>query len=224
MTPITAARDYRPSRSGPVKQRMWHERPIKVQPECQGFVGPFSRATLWIQFCQAVESAWRAGIVVVVAAGNDGRDNSLGRGGTDRDRLDLQCGKQTGDCSSVNVRAVRRSPVIQVVCGQGGTNAAESDGCRYRSVVREPYQKESVCQSSSNGRLADFSICTTNKLSFARGQNGNIPISPLESCSSDDFRRHGRWLLAGSQQEIRRMYRLFRPLAHISRSEQGTED
>src|SRR5581483_7233255 len=26
--------------------------------------------------CQAVESAWKAGIVVVVAAGNDGRDNS----------------------------------------------------------------------------------------------------------------------------------------------------
>src|SRR5205807_8255258 len=27
--------------------------------------------------CQAVESAWKAGIVVVVAAGNDGRDNAL---------------------------------------------------------------------------------------------------------------------------------------------------
>ena len=26
--------------------------------------------------CQAVEAAWQAGIVVVVAAGNDGRDNS----------------------------------------------------------------------------------------------------------------------------------------------------
>jgi serine protease AprX len=31
--------------------------------------------------CQAVESAWRAGIVVVVAAGNRGRDNSLGTHG-----------------------------------------------------------------------------------------------------------------------------------------------
>ncbi len=31
--------------------------------------------------CQAVESAWRAGIVVVVAAGNFGRDNSMGTGG-----------------------------------------------------------------------------------------------------------------------------------------------
>jgi serine protease AprX len=28
--------------------------------------------------CQAVEAAWQAGIVVVVAAGNDGRDNSFG--------------------------------------------------------------------------------------------------------------------------------------------------
>ncbi|MBV8894419.1 MAG: S8 family serine peptidase [Acidobacteria bacterium] len=28
--------------------------------------------------CQAVEAAWNAGIVVVVAAGNDGRDNSVG--------------------------------------------------------------------------------------------------------------------------------------------------
>src|SRR5262249_45437944 len=28
--------------------------------------------------CQAVEQAWRAGIVVVVAAGNNGRDNSRG--------------------------------------------------------------------------------------------------------------------------------------------------
>jgi len=31
--------------------------------------------------CQAVESAWKAGIVVVVAAGNDGRDNSFGNNG-----------------------------------------------------------------------------------------------------------------------------------------------
>jgi serine protease AprX len=31
--------------------------------------------------CQAVEAAWQAGIVVVVAAGNSGRDNSLGTGG-----------------------------------------------------------------------------------------------------------------------------------------------
>jgi serine protease AprX len=31
--------------------------------------------------CQAVESAWKAGIVVVVAAGNNGRDNSLGTHG-----------------------------------------------------------------------------------------------------------------------------------------------
>jgi len=31
--------------------------------------------------CQAVEQAWRAGIVVVVAAGNDGRDNSAGTNG-----------------------------------------------------------------------------------------------------------------------------------------------
>ncbi len=31
--------------------------------------------------CQAVEAAWNAGIVVVVAAGNDGRDNSWGTNG-----------------------------------------------------------------------------------------------------------------------------------------------
>ena len=31
--------------------------------------------------CQAVEAAWKAGIVVVVAAGNDGRDNSVGEHG-----------------------------------------------------------------------------------------------------------------------------------------------
>jgi serine protease AprX len=31
--------------------------------------------------CQAVEAAWKAGIVVVVAAGNDGRDNSYGTQG-----------------------------------------------------------------------------------------------------------------------------------------------
>ena len=31
--------------------------------------------------CQAVESAWSAGIIVVVAAGNDGRDNSAGTNG-----------------------------------------------------------------------------------------------------------------------------------------------
>ena len=31
--------------------------------------------------CRAVEAAWKAGIVVVVAAGNDGRDNSVGENG-----------------------------------------------------------------------------------------------------------------------------------------------
>ena len=31
--------------------------------------------------CQAVEAAWKAGIVVVVAAGNDGRDNDAGTSG-----------------------------------------------------------------------------------------------------------------------------------------------
>jgi serine protease AprX len=31
--------------------------------------------------CQAVEAAWKAGIVVVVAAGNEGRNNSLGTNG-----------------------------------------------------------------------------------------------------------------------------------------------
>ena len=31
--------------------------------------------------CRAVEAAWRAGIVVVVAAGNEGRDNLAGTGG-----------------------------------------------------------------------------------------------------------------------------------------------
>jgi serine protease AprX len=31
--------------------------------------------------CQVVEAAWKAGIVVVVAAGNDGRDNSVGEHG-----------------------------------------------------------------------------------------------------------------------------------------------
>src|SRR5207253_1247149 len=31
--------------------------------------------------CQAVESAWKAGIVVVVAAGNEGRNNSAGTSG-----------------------------------------------------------------------------------------------------------------------------------------------
>jgi serine protease AprX len=31
--------------------------------------------------CQAVEQAWKAGIVVVVAAGNDGRDNTFGTNG-----------------------------------------------------------------------------------------------------------------------------------------------
>ena len=31
--------------------------------------------------CQAVEAAWKAGIVVVAAAGNDGRDNSVGNNG-----------------------------------------------------------------------------------------------------------------------------------------------
>jgi len=31
--------------------------------------------------CQAVEAAWKAGIVAVVAAGNDGRNNSTGNDG-----------------------------------------------------------------------------------------------------------------------------------------------
>ena len=32
--------------------------------------------------CQAAEAAWKAGIVVVVAAGNDGRDNTYGEKAT----------------------------------------------------------------------------------------------------------------------------------------------
>jgi serine protease AprX len=31
--------------------------------------------------CHAVEQAWKAGIVVVVAAGNDGRNNTMGTNG-----------------------------------------------------------------------------------------------------------------------------------------------
>jgi serine protease AprX len=40
-----------------------------------------STSYLFDPLCQAVEAAWRAGIVVVVAAGNDGRDNVYGTQG-----------------------------------------------------------------------------------------------------------------------------------------------
>ncbi|HEY6763983.1 MAG TPA: S8 family serine peptidase [Candidatus Sulfotelmatobacter sp.] len=39
---------------------------------------PVYESYLQDPLCQAVEAAWKAGIVVVVAAGNDGRDNSAG--------------------------------------------------------------------------------------------------------------------------------------------------
>ena len=42
---------------------------------------PISTACATDLLCQAVESAWKAGIVVVVAAGNNGRDNSSGNDG-----------------------------------------------------------------------------------------------------------------------------------------------
>jgi serine protease AprX len=42
---------------------------------------PVYESYLFDPLCQAVEAAWRAGIVVVVAAGNDGRDNSFGTQG-----------------------------------------------------------------------------------------------------------------------------------------------
>lgn len=42
--------------------------------------GVFESSTL-DPLCQAVESAWKAGIFVAVAAGNDGRDNSMGTNG-----------------------------------------------------------------------------------------------------------------------------------------------
>ena len=42
---------------------------------------PVSSSYTTDPLCQAVESAWQAGIVVVVAAGNDGRDNSAGTAG-----------------------------------------------------------------------------------------------------------------------------------------------
>ena len=42
---------------------------------------PIYESYLQDPLCQAVESAWKAGIVVVVAAGNDGRDNSFGNDG-----------------------------------------------------------------------------------------------------------------------------------------------
>lgn len=40
--------------------------------------------------CQAVEQAWKAGIVVVVAAGNDGRDNTYNENGYGNGRR-LRC-------------------------------------------------------------------------------------------------------------------------------------
>src|SRR6266704_1079008 len=40
-----------------------------------------SESYLLDPICQAVEQAWKAGIVVVVAAGNNGRDNSMGTSG-----------------------------------------------------------------------------------------------------------------------------------------------
>ena len=42
---------------------------------------PVSESYTLDPLCQAAEAAWNAGIVVVVAAGNDGRDNSAGTNG-----------------------------------------------------------------------------------------------------------------------------------------------
>jgi serine protease AprX len=42
---------------------------------------PVYESYLQDPLCQAVEAAWQAGMVVVVAAGNDGRDNSAGTNG-----------------------------------------------------------------------------------------------------------------------------------------------
>ena len=42
---------------------------------------PVSESYTMDPLCQAVEQAWNAGIVVVVAAGNDGRNNAAGTGG-----------------------------------------------------------------------------------------------------------------------------------------------
>src|SRR5262249_31167197 len=42
---------------------------------------PVSESYKQDPLCQAVEAAWKAGIVVVVAAGNSGRDNSQGTDG-----------------------------------------------------------------------------------------------------------------------------------------------
>src|SRR6185437_11161102 len=42
---------------------------------------PVSESYMQDPLCQEVEAAWRAGIVVVVAAGNGGRDNSQGTDG-----------------------------------------------------------------------------------------------------------------------------------------------
>ena len=43
--------------------------------------GPVLESSAQDPLCQAVEAAWQAGIVVDVAAGNDGRDNSVGNNG-----------------------------------------------------------------------------------------------------------------------------------------------
>jgi serine protease AprX len=42
---------------------------------------PVYSSYLMDPLCMAVQQAWQAGIVVVVAAGNDGRDNSQGTSG-----------------------------------------------------------------------------------------------------------------------------------------------
>jgi serine protease AprX len=64
-----------------IQQAIWLKAAFKIGVINLSLGRPVYESYLLDPLCQAVESAWKAGIVVVVAAGNYGRDNSQGTNG-----------------------------------------------------------------------------------------------------------------------------------------------
>src|SRR5437763_1312377 len=109
--------------------------------------------------CQAVESAWKAGIVVVVAAGNDGRDNSVGQNG---------CGRSQRSC-----RRVASSKTVPYA--RPGQSGFDGDGLQNLPSIeycRRHYNGRNLCELlrrvHSRCRIPGYRRCHFDELRVVR--------------------------------------------------------
>ncbi len=130
--------------------------------------------------CQAVEAAWKAGIVVVVAAGNDGRDNSAGTEGYStitapgNDPYVITVGAMKSEGTTT-----RADDLIASYSSKGPTafdNYAKPDiVAPGNKVVSTMQAGETLSQEypSTNRVSGDFFVPSGTSMAYACGQRGS---------------------------------------------------